>query len=72
MVRIEDIDPPREVPGSAASILATLDAFGLSPDGQVIYQSTRGAAYEAAFERLKADGHVFPCWCSRAEVYDCA
>lgn len=68
LVRIEDIDPPREVPGSAASILATLDAFGLSPDGPVMYQSARGAAYEAAFERLKADGHVFPCWCSRADL----
>jgi glutamyl-Q tRNA(Asp) synthetase len=68
VVRIEDIDPPREVPGSAAAILTTLDAFGLSPDGPVMYQSTRGEAYDAAFERLKAEGHVFPCWCSRADL----
>lgn len=68
MVRVEDIDPPREVPESAASILATLDAFGMPPDGPVMYQSTRGEAYEAAFARLKADGHVFPCWCSRADL----
>lgn len=68
VVRIEDIDPPREVAGSAASILAALDDFGLPPDGPVIYQSTRGDAYEVAFERLKASGHVFPCWCSRADL----
>jgi glutamyl-Q tRNA(Asp) synthetase len=68
VVRIEDIDPPREVPGSAAAILTTLDAFGLSPDGPVMYQSTRGEAYEAAFARLRAEGHVFPCWCSRADL----
>ena len=68
VVRIEDIDPPREVPGSAAAILSTLDAFGLPSDGPVMYQSTRGEAYEAAFERLKAEGHVFPCWCSRADL----
>jgi glutamyl-Q tRNA(Asp) synthetase len=68
VVRIEDIDPPREVPGSAASILATLETFGMPPDGPVIYQSARGGAYEAAFGRLKAEGHVFPCWCSRADL----
>lgn len=68
VVRVEDIDPPREIPGAAAAILATLDAFGLSPDGPVMYQSDRGDAYEAAFERLKAEGHVFPCWCSRADL----
>jgi glutamyl-Q tRNA(Asp) synthetase len=68
VVRIEDIDPAREVPGAAAAILATLGAFGMSPDGPVMYQSDRGDAYEAAFERLKAKGHVFPCWCSRADL----
>ncbi|MGY3231895.1 glutamyl-Q tRNA(Asp) synthetase [Luteibacter sp. HA06] len=68
VVRIEDIDPPREVPGSAASILATLEAFGMPPDGPVLYQSARGEAYEMAFGRLKVEGHVFPCWCSRADL----
>ncbi len=67
-VRIEDIDPPREVPGSAAAILAALDAFGLSPDRPPVYQSLRGDLYESAFERLRQDGHVFPCWCSRADL----
>ena len=68
LVRIEDIDPPREVPGSAASILATLDAFGLSPDRPPVYQSKRQPLYEAAFARLRDADQVFPCWCSRAEL----
>lgn len=68
LVRIEDIDPPREVPGSAASILAALDAFGLSPDQPPVYQSHRGALYEEAFERLRQEDRVFPCWCSRSDL----
>ncbi|MBB3227137.1 glutamyl-Q tRNA(Asp) synthetase [Luteibacter sp. Sphag1AF] len=68
LVRVEDIDPPREVAGAATRILATLDAFGLVPDEPPVYQSRRGHLYEAAFERLRAAGQVFPCWCSRAEL----
>ncbi|MBU6247747.1 MAG: tRNA glutamyl-Q(34) synthetase GluQRS [Xanthomonadaceae bacterium] len=68
LVRMEDIDPPREVPGAARAILDALPAFGLVPDGAVLLQSTRGAAYDAAFEQLRAAGHVFPCWCSRADL----
>ncbi|SEM95393.1 glutamyl-Q tRNA(Asp) synthetase [Luteibacter sp. UNCMF331Sha3.1] len=68
LVRVEDIDPPREVPGSAASILSTLDAFGLAPDAPPVYQSQRDALYAQAFERLRDGGHLFPCWCSRAEL----
>lgn len=68
LVRIEDIDPPREVPGSAASILATLDAFGLSADAPPVYQSQRQALYAAAFERLRNEGRLFPCWCSRTDL----
>ncbi|NID13951.1 tRNA glutamyl-Q(34) synthetase GluQRS [Luteibacter yeojuensis] len=68
LVRIEDIDPPREVPGSAATILATLDAFGLSPDQPPVYQSQRQEAYAAAFEGLRESGQVFPCWCSRSDL----
>ena len=68
LVRVEDIDPPREVAGSAQSILAALPAFGLHADAPAIYQSERSAAYEAAFERLRADGLVFPCWCSRTDL----
>lgn len=68
LVRIEDIDPPREVPGSADSILRTLHACGLESDGPPLHQSTRLEAYETAFEQLKGIGAVFPCWCSRTDL----
>jgi glutamyl-Q tRNA(Asp) synthetase len=68
LVRMEDIDPPREVPGSAAAILAALPMFGLVPDEDVVYQSSRLAAYDAAFEQLRHADLVFPCWCSRNDL----
>ncbi|HEX7815709.1 tRNA glutamyl-Q(34) synthetase GluQRS [Dyella sp.] len=68
LVRVEDIDPPREVPGSAESILAALPAFGLVADEPIVRQSQRQAAYEAAFERLRDADLVFPCWCSRSDL----
>lgn len=68
IVRMEDLDPPREVPGAAGDILATLAAFGMESDELVIFQSAREAAYAAAFETLRDGGHVFPCWCSRADL----
>jgi glutamyl-Q tRNA(Asp) synthetase len=68
LVRMEDLDPPREIPGAAADILATLAAFGLESDEPVIYQSARTPAYRTAFEQLRAAGEVFPCWCSRSDL----
>lgn len=68
LVRVEDIDPPREVPGSAMSILATLEAFGLIADEAPAYQSRRNDLYESAFARLQAADRVFPCWCSRTDL----
>jgi glutamyl-Q tRNA(Asp) synthetase len=68
IVRMEDLDPPREVPGAAADIVETLAAFGLQSDEPIVYQSTRAAAYAIAFERLRNGGHVFPCWCSRSDL----
>lgn len=68
LVRMEDLDPPREVPGAAADILRTLEGFGFQWDGEVLYQSTRGEAYQAALERLVASGAAFPCACSRTEI----
>jgi len=68
IIRMEDLDPPREVPGAAADILATLAAFGMESDEPVMFQSRREAAYASAFERLKAAGHVFQCWCSRVDL----
>jgi len=68
LVRMEDIDPPREVAGAAADILATLPAFGLVADAPPLYQSARMDAYEAAFEQLRAADRVFPCSCSRSQL----
>ena len=68
LVRIEDIDPPREVPGAADHILATLDGFGFEWDGPVLYQHTRTEAYRAALARLLEEGHAYRCRCSRREI----
>jgi glutamyl-Q tRNA(Asp) synthetase len=68
LIRIEDLDPPREVPGAAAEILQTLAAFGMESDEPVMYQSQRSAAYELAFEKLRAANQLFPCWCSRSDL----
>lgn len=68
LLRMEDIDPPREVPGSAAAILAALPAFGLAADEPVLWQSQRSDAYDAAFAQLRRMDAVFPCWCSRSEL----
>jgi glutamyl-Q tRNA(Asp) synthetase len=66
LLRIEDLDPPREVAGAARDQLRTLAAFGLEHDGPVAWQGERGALYLAALERLIASGHAFACHCSRA------
>ena len=70
LLRIEDLDPPREVPGAARSILDTLDRLGLQPDAPVVFQSERHELYEQAFERLQVAGRVYPCACTRREVAD--
>ncbi|GGX45733.1 tRNA glutamyl-Q(34) synthetase GluQRS [Saccharospirillum salsuginis] len=68
LVRIEDLDPPREQPGAAASILHSLEAHGLHWDGEVRYQSERGDAFEAALARLADKGRLFWCQCSRKQL----
>lgn len=68
LVRIEDIDAARSVPGAAEDILATLAVFGMQPDGEVLWQSRRKSRYEAAFATL--GGQVYPCACSRKEIAD--
>jgi glutamyl-Q tRNA(Asp) synthetase len=65
LVRIDDLDPPRTVPGAAESILRCLDAFGMHWDGEVVYQSTRSDAYHAALHQLRQSGRTYPCACSR-------
>ena len=72
LLRMEDLDKPREQPGAADAILRTLDRFGLYWDGPVLYQSQRADAYAAALERLRATGHSFPCSCTRREITDSA
>ena len=68
LLRIEDLDPPREKPGAADDILATLDRFGLHWDGAVLRQSTRLDAYRAALDRLAANGQLRKCACTRAAL----
>jgi len=70
LVRMENLDPPREVPGAADDILRTLEAFGLSWDGAVMYQSRRHGAYEAALKMLERLDVIYPCACSRREIAD--
>ncbi|MGD8978155.1 MAG: tRNA glutamyl-Q(34) synthetase GluQRS, partial [Gammaproteobacteria bacterium] len=68
LVRMEDIDPPREPPGAAAGILRSLETFGLEWDGQVLYQSTRLDAYRHHIRDLTERGLAFPCSCSRRDI----
>jgi glutamyl-Q tRNA(Asp) synthetase len=70
LVRMEDLDPPREVPGAADEILRTLEAFGLHWDGVVMYQSRRHGVYEAALKMLERLDAIYPCACSRREIAD--
>ena len=70
LVRIEDIDPPREVPGAADDILRTLEACGMNWDGAVMYQSRRHGVYEGALKMLERFDAIYPCACSRREIAD--
>jgi glutamyl-Q tRNA(Asp) synthetase len=67
LVRIEDLDRARNVPGTAAQMLRTLEAFDLHWDGVVEYQSARIAHYREALEALRARGLTFECSCTRRE-----
>lgn len=67
LVRMEDLDPPREMYGAADNILRTLVAFGLEWDGVVMYQSHRHDAYRAALDTLMHEDRVYPCYCSRKQ-----
>jgi len=69
-LRMEDLDPPREQPGAADAILRALEACGMGWDGAVMYQSRRSEAYAAALERLRAQGALYPCACTRREIAD--
>lgn len=69
-VRIEDIDPPRELRGAADDILRTLEAFGFEWDGDILYQSRRTEAYRAALDQLQTRGALYGCACTRKEIAD--
>lgn len=68
LVRIEDLDPPRTMPGAADQILRTLEAFGFVWDEAVVFQSTRTAAYEQALQSLITRDLSYPCSCTRSEL----
>jgi len=68
LVRIEDVDTPRCVPGADALILQQLETCGLVPDAPPVWQSQRTALYQQALDRLIAAGHAYPCACSRKDI----
>lgn len=67
-VRIDDLDPPREVAGSATRILTTLEQYGLEWDGEVVWQSQRHDAYHAALDELEKRGLSYFCTCTRHRI----
>lgn len=68
LVRMEDLDRAREVPGAADAILRTLEAFGLHWDESVMFQSARTGAYAEALDHLRSLGLIYPCRCSRSQI----
>lgn len=68
LLRIEDIDRQREVPGSAERIVAALRAFGFAWDGPIVRQSERAQLYTKALAQLLSDAAAYECSCSRAEI----
>src|SRR5688572_25802404 len=77
LVRMEDVDIPREMVGAADDILRTLEAFGFEWDGtdinsRVAFQSQRSDIYEHYLDQLKRDGYIYACTCSRKEIADSA
>ena len=70
LLRIEDLDPPREMAGAADGILRTLECLGFEWHGPVLYQSSRLPAYAEAATRLQQTGEIFACACTRSEIAD--
>jgi glutamyl-Q tRNA(Asp) synthetase len=67
-VRIEDIDPPREMAGASDAILQALECYGLEWDGEVIYQSQRHEHYQAQIDQWLSSNQAYYCQCSRKEI----
>ncbi|MDP9361900.1 MAG: tRNA glutamyl-Q(34) synthetase GluQRS [Acidobacteriota bacterium] len=72
LVRMEDLDTPRVVAGSADEILEAIERYGLTWDGNVVYQSQRTALYDEALVTLRANNLVYDCGCSRADLQHAA
>jgi glutamyl-tRNA synthetase len=72
LMRVEDLDTGRVRPAFEAGQLGDLEAIGLDWDGDVVRQSERQELYESALERLDADGLLYRCWCTRAEIREAA
>lgn len=70
LLRIEDIDPPREQPGATEAIIDALQAYGFRWDGDVVFQSESREAHEVALQELLANGWAYPCGCSRRDLAD--
>lgn len=68
LLRVEDIDPGRSRPEHVQSIIEDLAWLGLGWDGDVVFQSRRLSLYSDALDRLKAEGLVYPCFCTRAAI----
>ncbi|MEL7024695.1 MAG: tRNA glutamyl-Q(34) synthetase GluQRS [Pseudomonadota bacterium] len=68
LIRVEDIDPPREVAGATDAILRSLEAHALTWDGEVRYQRHSTERFTAAIERLSSNGHTFYCDCARKSL----
>ena len=68
LLRVEDIDPPREQPGAEKRILDALEDYGFVWDGPVTYQSRFAQRHEELVQRLLDDGHAYPCSCSRRDL----
>jgi glutamyl-Q tRNA(Asp) synthetase len=68
LLRMEDLDPPREMPGAQAAILQALEAYGFEWDGALIRQSERLALYNDVIDQLRQDGHAYACNCSRKQL----
>ena len=68
LLRIEDIDPPREQAGASESILHSLERYGFEWDGETIYQSRSAENHQLALDALHVNGHTYPCTCSRRSL----
>jgi len=72
LLRVEDLDPPREIAGASDSIIRTLEQLGMTWDGPISYQSQRHHLYDEALKQLRQQGSLYDCGCSRREIADSA